>query len=211
MSVARLLTWLILGTAPLACAAQIVSEQRDVLQGTYFGINVGKSKYHFRDPPAGLSSDFCGNGALDCRDDPIGWKATGGYMIWRWFGIEASAFAMGDANIKFDLGGGDVFTQKVQIQGYGLSAVGAVPLGPVTLNGRAGYAASSGSRRDDVNGGNVFRSRKSRAEPLFGAGLRVRVWRGMFVGLDWDHARARTTLGEKFDADLYSAGIGWAF
>jgi hypothetical protein len=62
-----------------------------------------------------------------------------------------------------------------------------------------------------LNGADVGRAEKTRAEPIFGAGIGVRVWRGMFVRLDWDRARARTSVGEKFQADLYSAGIGWQF
>ena len=89
--------------------------------------------------------------------------------------------------------------------------VGAVPLGPVNLNARVGWAATTITRKDDVDGVIVARGDHSRGEPLFGAGIDFRVWRGMFVRLDWDHSRASTDLGEDFKADLYSAGIGWRF
>lgn len=211
MKTAHWMTWLCLGVAPLSAAAQVVVDRTDLLKNSYFGVNVGVADYEFRNPPPGISSDFCGAGAFDCRNDPIGWKLTGGYMIWPYFGVEAVAYSFGDARAKFDLGGGAILEQTVRIQGYGLSAVGAVPLGPVTLNARAGYAASTTKRKDDLNGADAGRAEKTRAEPIFGAGIGVRVWRGMFVRLDWDRARARTGAGEKFQADLYSAGIGWQF
>jgi hypothetical protein len=211
MRTAHLVTWLMLGAAPLTCAAQIVTDRTDPLAGSYFGFNLGKSDYRWRNPTGPTISDFCPAGAIDCRNDPIGWKFTAGYMIRPFFGLEAVAYSMGDAHAKADLGGGFILTQKVRIEGYGLSAVGAVPLGPVTLNARAGYAASTAGRKDDINGGTIGSSDKSRAEPIFGAGVGVQVWRGLFVRLDWDRARARTDSGEKFQADMYSAGIGWRF
>jgi hypothetical protein len=211
MRTARLLAWLILGVAPLTCAAQVVSERSDLLTDAYFGLNVGRATYHFRNPSTPTVSDFCSPGTFDCRNKPLGWKLTAGYMIWRFFGVEGVAYSMGDAHARSDLGGGVILEQKIRIEGYGLSAVGALPLGPVTLNARAGYAASTATRKDELNGTNVGHSDKSRAEPIFGAGVGVRVWRGLFVRLDWDRARARTDFGEKFQADLYSAGIGWQF
>lgn len=196
-----------------AASAQIVDERVDPLKNAYFAFNVGKADYAWRNPPPGLSKDLCSiAGLLDCRDDPVGWKLTAGYMIWRHVGLELAAYSMGDARIKFDAGGGTIVEQTIRVEGYALSAVGAVPLGPVTLAARAGYAASTATRNDDVASlGVSTRSAKSRAEPIFGAGVDFKVWRGLTVRLDWDRARARTPLGEKFEADLYSAGIGWRF
>jgi len=148
MMVARWMTWLVLGAAPLACAAQALSDRVDILKDSYFGLNVGKANYKFRNPSGPTVDRFCNVGTVDCRKDPIGWKLTAGYMIWRFFGIEATAFNMGQAHDKSDLGGGNVLEQKVQIRGFGLSAVGAIPLGPVSLNARAGLAASTLVRKD---------------------------------------------------------------
>src|SRR5262245_43810363 len=117
MKAARFVTWLMLGIAPLACAAQVRVDRSDLLKDSYFGVNVGMGKYRFRDPPTGFDTDFCSGGTLDCRDDPIGWKLTGGYMIWRFFGVEAVAYSMGDARVKVDFGGGNVLQQKVRIEG----------------------------------------------------------------------------------------------
>lgn len=211
MRIANVVTWLLLGSAPLTCAAQVLTEGRDLLKNSYFGVNVGKSDYEFRNPPFPAVSGFCPQGVSECRNDPIGWKVTAGYMIWRFFGVEAVAYSMGDARFKADLGGGNVLEQRLRIEGYGLSAVGAVPLGPVTLNARAGYAASTATRNDDINDASIGRTEKTRAEPIFGVGVGVQVWRGLYVRLDWDRARARTAFGEKFQADLYSTGVGWRF
>jgi Outer membrane protein beta-barrel domain len=211
MKTAHWLAWAILGSAPLASAAQVVAEEGDLLRHTYFGFNVGRADYKFRNPPPGASG-FCGTpGTSNCQKHPAGWKLTAGYMILPYIGVEGAGFSMGDAHVNTDLGGGVALEQKVRIQGFALSAVGALPLGPVTLNARAGYAAATAVRRDDIGGGSVGRSEKTRAEPIFGAGVGVRVWQGLFVRLDWDRARARTILGEKFQADLISAGVGWQF
>ncbi len=208
-SLALLVVVLASGTA----SAQILDERADPLKNAYFGLNVGQSDYTWRNPPAGVSRDLCGiPGLLDCRADPVGWKLTAGYMIWPFFGIEAVAYSMGEARIKFDLGGGTILEQTLRVDGYGLSAVGAAQLGPVMFNARAGYAASTATRNDYLpSTGQSLRGEKSRGEPIFGAGMAVNVWRGLVVRLDWDRARARTTLGEKFEADLYSVGVAWRF
>jgi len=211
MRTTQLLTCLILGAAPLMCAAQVVREQGDLLKNSYFGLNVGRSDYTFRNPPPGTTSDLCSASAFDCNNHPIGWKATIGYMILPYLGIEAVGYSMGEAQAKTDLGGGSILTQKVRIDGFGVSAVGELPLGPVSLNARLGYAASSAVRKDDINGGSLGRVEKSRGEPIVGAGVGMRVWRGMFVRLDWDRVRAESSAGERFQADMVSAGIGWHF
>jgi hypothetical protein len=203
--------WLVLGVAPLSCAAQVVSEERDLLRNSYFGLNVGVADYRFRNPPPGVTSDLCGANAFDCNNNPVGWKATAGYMILPYFGIEAVGYSMGEARAKTDLGGGNTLQQKVRIDGFGVSAVGELPLGPVSLNARLGYAASSAVRKDDINGVSQGRTEHSRGEPIIGAGVGVRVYRGLFVRFDWDRVRAESDLGEKFEADLFSAGIGWRF
>jgi hypothetical protein len=211
MRAAVLAISLILGALPLTGGAQVVSEQSQAMAGTYAGLNLGRSSYTLRNPSGPVTDDFCPAGAYDCRHNPNGWKLYAGYMISPYFGFEGTGYWMGDAHAKFDLGGGNIQKNVISISGYALSAVGAVPLGPVRLNGRIGWAASTATRKDDINGANIGRSSTSRGEPLFGAGASVQVWRGMFVSIDWDRARAETDVGEKFQADMFSAGIGWRF
>jgi len=209
----RILALALIAVLSDTAAAQVIDERVDPLKNAYFGINIGQSDYRWRNPRPGLSEKLCElSGLLSCRDDPIGWKLTAGYMIWRFLGIEAVAYSMGDARIKFDGGGGAIVEQTIRVEGYGLSAVGVAQFGPVSVSARAGYAASTGTRNDDIESLGVSeRSEKSRAEPIFGAGVAFNVWRGLVVRLDWDRARARTAVGEKFQADLYSAGVGWQF
>jgi len=211
MRAAYLAICLFLSAVPALCGAQIIEDKGSAVAGSYLGLNVGVADYRWRNPTVPVTKDFCPAGTFDCKNDPVGWKLTAGYMIWPYFGLEGEFFTMGDGHAKTDLGGGSTMTQKVNIAGYGLSMVGALPLGPVSLNGRLGWAATTLTRKDDVDGGNVYRNSHTRGEPLIGVGIGFQVWRGMFVRLDWDRARATSSLGEKFEADLYSAGIGWRF
>jgi hypothetical protein len=211
MRAAVLAISLILGALPFTSRAQVISDQTQVMAGSYMGVNFGRSDYTWRNPSVPTTSGFCPSNAYECRHNPNGWKLYAGYMILPYFGFEGTGYWMGDAHAKFDLGGGNVQKNVIAIGGYGLSAVGAVPLGPVRLNGRIGWSASTATRKDDVNGANIGRGSTSRGEPLFGAGVSVQVWRGMFVSVDWDRARAVTDVGEKFEADMFSAGIGWRF
>src|SRR5262249_43572366 len=134
---------LILSAVPAVSGAQIVEEKSSAVAGSYLGANVGVTKYRWKNPSVPTTDGFCPAGTFDCKNNPVGWKLTAGYMIWPWFGLEGEYFTMGDGHAKADLGGGSTITQKVNIAGYGLSMVGALPLGPVSLNGRVGYAATT--------------------------------------------------------------------
>lgn len=85
-----------------------------------------------------------------------------------------------------------------------------VPVGRAFVAARAGYAAASAERSDEIGGvGN--RSTKSRGEPVIGAAIGAEVWRNLSVRLDWDRMRGRTQAGEKFEADLLSLGLSYRF
>ncbi|HEU0202139.1 MAG TPA: outer membrane beta-barrel protein [Burkholderiaceae bacterium] len=183
----------------------------DLLKNGYFGVNGGRADYTYRNPPAAPVDDLCDPVAYECNSWAGGWKLYGGYMIRPYFGIEAVAFRFGDVGQKYDLGGGLFLNQSIHIHGYGLVAVGELPLGRVELQGRAGYAAVTAVRTDEFVGVVNLRSEKTRAEPLLGVGIGVRVWQGLRVRVDGDYTWARTEAGEKFEATFLSLGVAYRF
>jgi opacity protein-like surface antigen len=182
---------------PLAAAAQADEEQ------VYWGLGIGQSSYDWKNPPAGVS-EFCGNvGQLSCRDDPIGFKGFIGYNFRKSLGVELMYYSPGAASQKFDSSLGGVLEQKVVLRGFALSAVGTLPLGPAFISGRAGVAASTITRKDELFGQQQS-SDNTTAQPTIGAGFGFKVWRNTALRLDWDRVRGKTAGGEKFDADFFT-------
>jgi opacity protein-like surface antigen len=193
--------------AALAGTAQ--AQTQAVEQRSYLGVNVGQSKYKWRNGPAGIANDLCAPAAVECDAKPTGFKLYAGYMFMPYLGVEGIYYHLGDAGQRTDVGSG-VLRQEIRLTGFGLSVVGMVPLGRVFIAGRAGYAAASAERSDEFAGVSNG-STKSRAEPILGAAIGAEVWRNLSVRFDWDRMRGRTQLGEKFEADLLSLGVSYRF
>lgn len=193
--------------AALGGAAQ--AQTRAVEQRSYVGVNVGQSKYKWRNASAGIANDLCAPGAVECDNKPTGFKLYAGHMFMPYLGVEGIYYHLGDAGQRIDLGFG-VLRQDIRLTGFGLSVVGMVPLGRAFVAGRAGYAAASAERSDEF-GGVSDGSTKSRGEPVFGAAIGAEVWRNLSVRFDWDRMRGRTQAGEKFEADLLSLGVSYRF
>jgi len=199
-------------TAPLACSLLLCAPLAQAADtGSYAGLHAGLGQYDYTNPPAGSRSGFCDPAASSCDKRDVGYKLYAGYLFNRYLGVEGSAWSMGDGKLTYNNFFGTTLTQTVRLNGYGLSFVGGVPLGRAHVVARAGYAASTVTRKDSLGGVQVGRFEKTRTDPVFGAGAGVRVWNDLHVRLDWDRARGRTQFGEKFEADLFSLGLMYVF
>lgn len=180
-------------------------------QRVYAGFNVGQGDYKWRNPPPGIGSDICSPaGLLDCDDSPVGAKVYAGYNIYDWLGVEGIYYYHGRAKIRFDALG-TIVDQSILLNGFGLSLVATAPLGDAAfVSGRVGYAAAASTRKDTVAGITQTHER-SEAQPIVGAAVGFRVWRDLFVRLDWDRVRGETSLNEKFESDMFSLGVMWQF
>lgn len=179
---------------------------------TYAGIGVGQTRYEWTNPGTPLDgARFCPPGVSACEDKPVGFKLFAGQMFNRYLGAELAYFNLGEASISVDVPGLQL-TQDVSIDGLALSAVGRLPLGPLELGARAGVAASRSTREDTENGVPLARKfEKTRPEPFYGIGLGFRITDRLSLRVDWDRVRARTEFDEKFEVDLFSAGLGFRF
>lgn len=178
----------------------------------YAGISVGQARHEWTNPGTPLDgARFCPPGVSACEDKPVGFKLFAGQMFNRYLGAELAYYHLGEASITVDVPGLQL-TQDVSIDGVALSAVGRLPLGPFELGARAGIAAARSTREDTENGiPQASKFEKTRAEPFYGIGLGFRVTDRLSIRVDWDRARARTEFDEKFEVDLFSAGVGYRF
>jgi len=208
-------TLLILGLVVTGLAALSPNYARaQALEGeTYVGAGLGQSSYSWRNHPLG-GTDMCRSGGaltlLACEDSPTAYKVVAGHAFKSYFGMELSYYNAGSASLLWTDGVSPSLRQRVVLNGFALSAVGILPMGPVHLSGRVGLAAANVARKDEQTGITLFASRTV-TQPTIGVGIGATVWRSMAVRLDWDRVRGETAFNEKFEADLYTLNLIYRF
>lgn len=180
----------------------------------YIGLGLGQSQYRWTN--SGASNDnFCfeSNAVTinDCNDSPTGYKVFAGYNFNTYLGAELTYYRAGNAEIIWTNSTPVTLRQRVNLNGFGVSAVGTLPLGPAFVSARVGVAAATVSRHDDVAGTLIYRDDRSKTQPIFGLAIGTTAWRSLAVRLDWDRVRAVTAFDEKFEADLYTFNLMYRF
>lgn len=201
-------------TLSATCAAYQISE--DATEGTaYFGGAVGQSTINWTNPPATLGGNrFCFPDATECEDKPIGFKLFVGRMFTRNLGVEVGYYNTGDAEQSVSTGSTSSFAQGLRMDGLNLQGVAVLPLGPVSLQARAGFAVARTTRDDATTSGAakvVIADDHTSFEPTFGVGIGYDFMKNAGVRLDWDRVRGRSDAGEKFEADMFTLGVLFRF
>ena len=180
----------------------------------YAGGGVGQGRYKWTNNPAG-GSDFCVDASavatVSCKDKPIGYKAFVGYNINAYLGVEGTYYRAGTGDLTYTDSTPSTIKQRVILNGFGLSAVGTLPLGPAFVSGRVGVAAATVTRQDDQDGARFYEADRTKAAPIFGASVGSTIWRSVAVRLDWDRVRGKTAFDEKFEADLFTFNLMYRF
>lgn len=141
--------------AALALTAAMAA-QADVQPGFYAGAGFGTTKI-----------DDDGFDDVDFDDSDTGFKIFGGYSFNQNFAIEATYFDLGEASGSF--GVGDNF--DVGISGFGVSAVGVLPLSDTfSLFGKLGYASYDIDAHVELAGVGSGSASDSQSDMTFGAG-----------------------------------------
>jgi outer membrane protein with beta-barrel domain len=141
--------------AALALTAAMAA-QADVQPGFYMGAGFGSTKI-----------DDDGFDDIDFDDSDVGFKLFGGYSFNQNFAIEATYFDLGEASGS--LGFGDTF--DVGISGFGVSAVGVLPLSDTfSLFGKLGYATYDIDAHVELAGVGSGNASESESDMTFGAG-----------------------------------------
>lgn len=178
---------------------------------------------------AGVSKfdiEFCRLPGANCDDKGFAWNVRGGYFFLPWLGVEASfldfgAGAMPGVLIDPPANTVPIPTESdVRASGFAASLVARLPLGPVSLIGRAGWGAITGKFQgsaavQDITTGAIehfsARNRETTGRFVYGAGVALDVGPAWTVRVDWDRTRAEDGLNPKFDVDMLTAGVGYRF
>lgn len=163
---------LLLGAAPAVAADN----------GIYLGASVGQS---------GVQDDV-----IDFDADATGFKGILGWRFLDWLAVEANY-------VDFGSGSDRILGEKVEVSadGFSLSAVGFLPVGPVDLFARVGVIDWSG----DIRSPEFDRGSADGTDLTYGLGAQFRVWslslRAEYERFELDDA----------DADMISVGVTWTF
>ncbi len=165
--------------ALLAASAMLALPAQAADNGVYFGGSVGYSQ---------LSEDV-----LDL--DATGFKVIGGWRFIDWLAVEANYVDFGAMSDEID-------SEELQLDadGYSVSALAFLPVGPVDLFARVGAFMWDASIRTDFD-----RLSDDGTDLVWGGGVQFRVWslsiRGEYERYDLDGA----------DIDMFSLGATWTF
>jgi len=141
--------------AALALTAAMAA-QADVQPGFYAGAGIGSTKI-----------DDDGFDDVDFDDSDTGFKIFGGYSWNQNFAAEVTYFDLGEASGSF--GVGDNF--DVGVSGFGVSAVGTLPLGDMfSLFGKIGYASYDIDAHVELAGVGSGSASQSESDMTYGLG-----------------------------------------
>ena len=158
--------------------------------GIYLGASVGQSGVSFEDTIAGED--------IDVDVDSTGFKAILGWRFVDWLAVEAN---------YVDLGSGDdrVAGTKIEsdVNGFTLSAVGFVPVGPVDLFARVGFI----DWEADVTAPEFdLESNGDGTDLTYGIGAQFRVW-SLGVRAEYE----QFDISDADTVDMVSLGVTWTF
>jgi len=216
--------------------------------GMYFGMGLAKASTHIDDMTfETLPYNYLFTGkpifftaSQDNASSNSTWSAYGGYQFNRYFAVEALYQPIGkysrsgsnkglvdpnlvrDAGLGFTTSGTVSTTDRLKLEGYGVSAVGSYPvanymyllgkLGVFYWNGTLDRSTtfSSSTSADKIR---LSQETASGFSPILGIGLRVDVSRSVSVRAEWSHI---SSLGDglatgKSDANIttFSAQINF--
>jgi len=150
--------------------------------GIYLGASVGQS---------GVQDDV-----IDFDADATGFKGILGWRFLDWLAVEANY-------VDFGSGSDRILGEKVEVSadGFSLSAVGFLPVGPVDLFARVGAIDWSG----DIRSPEFGRGGADGTDLTYGLGAQFRVWS---LSLRAEYERFEL---DDVDADMISVGVTWTF
>jgi OmpA-OmpF porin, OOP family len=107
-------------SAAAGLAGPASAQMSNIMSSAYIGASIGQSDL----------GDACG-GLASCDDKDTAWKVFGGYQINRTFGVELGYANLGEITVP---GAG------AEVTAIELLGIAAIPVGPVSLYGKLGFA-----------------------------------------------------------------------
>ncbi len=166
--------------------------------GPYLGAALGQSTLRH----------WCVPGFAACDDQDLGWKLIAGYQLNPYFAVEGSYIDWGETTASAVVGG-QVFDVSSKQQGYGIAAVGSLPLGAqLSVFGKLGLVfVAQETTRIRPNPSTVERDE---TETQYGLGAKYRLARNLAVRAEIERTDKRQ--GEStIRAQLVSIGVEYRF
>lgn len=175
-------------------------------EGFYVGGSAGR--VDARDACDGLVDvNFVGS----CDSTDTGWKIFGGYQFTPNFEAEAFYADLGDTSANGTIQGLPA-TANVEIDGFGISAIGIFPIGDkFDVLGKLGFLRWDIKSSATV-GSNSASLEANGTDIMFGIGARYSFSERFAIRVEWERFNdvGDDNIGES-DVDLLSAGIVWSF
>ena len=165
----------------------------------FIGGSIGQS-----DMDEEIAAGLITSGTVDAKD--TGYKIFGGYMFNRHFGIEGAYVNLGEVSYSGDFFGSPVTGGKVEVSGFNVSALGALPINEqFSVFGKIGLFLWD-AEASDITGGAPFSAKEDGTDVSFGIGVNYHFTRNLGVRAEWEMF---TT--DEADATLLSVGVVWRF
>lgn len=140
----------------------------------------------------------------NCDKKDSTWRVFGGYQFHRNFSAELGYANLGEATIDF--GPGDQFSGEARA--WDISAVGMLPVGPVSLIGRLGLYRANTELRDSATGESAD---ESNSGVLFGLGVQYDVTKNLGLRAEWQQYADVGHSDAEFDVRVLNLGVVWKF
>ena len=161
------------------------------LSSAYIGAELGQS-----------DADYdCGGANCDLKDNA--WRVFGGFQLNRTFSAELGYANLGEANFDFGAFG----SVTAEATAWDLSAIGALPVGPVSIYGRLGLYRAEVESRDTVLG----TSDDSSNGLLWGLGVLFDINKNLGIRGEWRQYNGIESGDEDADINVISVGVLWRF
>lgn len=177
-------------------------------EGPYLGFAIGATDYDL-----GVSDYDDGNivsGSVDTSS--TGYKLFGGYRLTPNVAVELYFADLGDTGFRGQAGANEdhwctgAVSSKVDVDGFGLSLLGNVPVGRnINFYGKFGIFGWDAQARETDSCGR-FRDNDSGNELTFGAGASYQLNYRTSVQLEWERYR---DIFDSFDVDFFSLGLSF--
>ena len=165
----------------------------------FIGGSIGQS-----DMDEEIAAGLITSGTVDAKD--TGYKIFGGYMFNRNFGIEGAYVNLGEVSYSGDFFGSPVTGGKVEVSGFNISALGAVPINEqFSVFGKIGLLLWD-AEASDTTGGVPFSAKEDGTDISFGIGVNYDFTRNLGVRAEWEVFKT-----DEADATLLSIGVVWKF
>jgi OmpA-OmpF porin, OOP family len=175
----------------LPAAAQM---RAPALSSAYVGASIGQSKFAID----------C-EGFATCDEKDTGFRLFGGYQFNRSIAAELGYATLGKAHLG-DVGG----SADLKATAWDLSAIGSLPVGPVSLFGRLGLYRATAKFSGDIRGDETSMGL------TWGLGAQYDFTRNLGVRAEWQRyngvvAREEGGVSDDGNIDLLSIGVVFRF